>query len=374
MNASIGKPFERLGGVSVDPDMVLPAALPLDLCGESVRARLCVFTNHKNQDLALRPDLTLPVALAEIQLRESGRVEGEHVQRYHARAFRQPVASGEPMEFIQTGFERFGAPAKPKIDAEAFELVSDAAIEAGVHAGVAQFGDLGILPGFIELLDLSDATKAGLRRAFREEGGVRAFLNRSEGGANSFVYELQGLDRPAAEVKIAKKFAAEGIAHFSDRTAAEIVTRLMEQAQDIKSGAVSDLAKGTLEAVLDLQCNLSEAANRLRETAKRADIAMGAAQMLDDLEERHALMSEQVPEFLDGAMFSPAFGRRFTYYDGFVFEIGEKGERRSRPFGAGGRYDTLLTDLSHGRVNATAIGGVVRPDRLALAQTNEAVI
>jgi ATP phosphoribosyltransferase regulatory subunit len=94
--------------------------------------------------------------------------------------------------------------------------------------------------------------------------------------------------------------------------------------------------------------------------------------LLDDLEERHALISQQAPEFLEGAMFSPAFGRRFTYYDGFVFEIGELGERRSSPFGAGGRYDALLTDLSHGSVSATAIGGVVRPDRLALARANGA--
>jgi ATP phosphoribosyltransferase regulatory subunit len=371
MNASIGKPFERLGGALVDPDMVLPAALPLDLCGESVRARLCVFADHQNQDLALRPDLTLPVALEEIKLRESGSVKGEHVQRYHARAFRQAVAD-EPMEFIQTGFERFGAPTRPEIDAEVFGLVSDAAIGAGVHIGVARFGDLGILPGIIELLDLSDATKAGLRRAFREEGGVRAFLDRSDRASNLFVYELQSLDRGAVEAKIAEKFKAESITHFSDRTTAEIVTRLMEQAEEIESGNVSDLASETLEAVLELQCKPSDAANRLRTIAQRADIETGLSPLLDGLEERHALISQQAPEFLEGAMFSPAFGRRFTYYDGFVFEIGELGERRSSPFGAGGRYDALLTDLSHGSVSATAIGGVVRPDRLALARANGA--
>ena len=59
------------------------------------------------------------------------------------------------------------------------------------------------------------------------------------------------------------------------------------------------------------------------------------------------------------------FGRRFNYYDGFLFELFHPGEANGRrPFGAGGRYDTLLARLSDGAVDATAIGGVVRPDRL----------
>ena len=367
MGTSIGSPFERLGGELVDPEMILPVALPLDLCGESVRARLCVFTDHNNQDMALRPDLTLPVALAEIAGRASGVVTGEHVQRYEARAFRQPAAAGEPMEFVQVGFERFGAEASAQIDAEAYALVSDAAEGAGVEDGIARFGDLGILPGVIDLLDLSAATKAGLQRAFREEGGVRAFLDRRDSAADAFVQSLQGLDRPGVENKVAERFAAGGISNFSDRTHDEVVTRLMEQARELESGAVPELAKHTLEAVLDVRCKLDEAAGVLGEIVREAGIEAGAAAMLEKLERRCALIAEHSARFLDGAAFSPSFGRRFTYYDGFVFEIAERGERQSRPFGAGGRYDHLLTDLSHGKVHATAIGGVVRPDRLALA-------
>ena len=52
-----------LGGEFIDPPMVLPAAVPLELSGEAVRSRICTFVDGHAQEWALRPDLTLPVAI-----------------------------------------------------------------------------------------------------------------------------------------------------------------------------------------------------------------------------------------------------------------------------------------------------------------------
>ena len=57
--------FEAAGGTPIDPDYVLPADIPLELSGEAVRARLCVFTDNRGAEMAMRPDLTLPVAQRE---------------------------------------------------------------------------------------------------------------------------------------------------------------------------------------------------------------------------------------------------------------------------------------------------------------------
>lgn len=366
----IGKPFECLGGALIDPAMIVPAALPLDLSGESVRARLCMFTDHNNRDMALRPDLTLPVALHEIAARKAGQVQGENVHRYHARAFRQPGITDEPMEFVQIGFERFGALASPDADAQTYLLVAEAAAQAGAMRGIAQFGDLAILPAFIAALNLSSAVGAGLKRAFRQAGGVSAFLERASLPRDNFVISLAGLEAPDVAARLQAKLAAENIQHFGNRTQSEVITRLMDQASHALDDDVPEAAKSVLERVLALTCGPAQAGPSLRAIAIEAGLS-GTDAAIDALEARFALIAAGDAPFMDEAQFSPAFGRRFTYYDGFVFEIAEPGARAARPFGAGGRYDHLLSDLSLGEVTATAIGGTVRPDRLALATRRE---
>ena len=71
-----------------------------------------------------------------------------------------------------------------------------------------------------------------------------------------------------------------------------------------------------------------------------------------------------VPNARHTAEFRSGFARRFTYYDGFVFEVLADRLSPAQPVAAGGRYDGLISGLSSGRVSATGIGGVVRPDRM----------
>ena len=71
-----------------------------------------------------------------------------------------------------------------------------------------------------------------------------------------------------------------------------------------------------------------------------------------------------VPGARRTAEFRAGFGRRFTYYDGFVFEVLADGLAPTQPVAAGGRYDGLIAGLSGACVSATGIGGVVRPDRM----------
>ena len=71
-----------------------------------------------------------------------------------------------------------------------------------------------------------------------------------------------------------------------------------------------------------------------------------------------------VPQVGELGRFRSGFGRRFTYYDGFVFETFAGSLNERQPIAAGGRYDGLIAGLSGGRAKATGIGGVVRPDRV----------
>ena len=63
------KAFESMatrGGELVDPPVTIEAAVPLELSGEVVRNRICTFVDADGKEWALRPELTLPVAQAEI--------------------------------------------------------------------------------------------------------------------------------------------------------------------------------------------------------------------------------------------------------------------------------------------------------------------
>ena len=68
--------------------------------GPEMQRRLFTFTDPGGEQLCLRPDLTIPTALAHIASGKSG----EARYCYQGTAFRyQPRGSGQPEEFTQLG-------------------------------------------------------------------------------------------------------------------------------------------------------------------------------------------------------------------------------------------------------------------------------
>ncbi|MEQ9315638.1 MAG: ATP phosphoribosyltransferase regulatory subunit, partial [Henriciella sp.] len=221
--------FARLGGDLVDPPIIMPANQPLELSGEAVRARLCVFTGENGEECALRPDLTLPLAIAQAELG----VSAETVKRYAARAFRLPVVAGDPMEFTQIGFERYGAPSTPDVDAESFALVCGAAASAGVSESETRLGDLSIFPAFVDALGLAPGLAEALKRAFRQAGGVSALLAaKPSKPVHGLAARLKGASAEEAKAIVSDIFALSGIQAQGTRTLDEIVEGLLAQAAD----------------------------------------------------------------------------------------------------------------------------------------------
>ncbi|MCF6329057.1 MAG: ATP phosphoribosyltransferase regulatory subunit [Henriciella sp.] len=358
--------FASLGGTFVEPRVVLEAALPLELSGEAVRGRICVFVDEDGREWALRPDLTLPVAVDEIEARRRG-AEGERVVRYAAPVFRLPALPGDPVEFTQAGFERFGGTSGPVADASIFVTITGCCTASGVADGVVKLGDLSVFPAFVDAMGLPVEVAAGLKRAFRQEGGVRALLNATHSGAASgLALRMQGMNREQATAFVEDIFALTGIRPVGERTSDEIVERLHQRAKDGGAVSIQDETRTALEAVLDVDAAVPEAIIKLREIAETVPSGALAA-VLDQLDARHAEMIRTAPEFMAHATFSTRFGRRFTYYDGFVFEIAASAAEQGRPFATGGRYDSLLSDLSGGDVSANAVGAIIIPHRLARA-------
>lgn len=360
--------FASLGGDYVDPRVVVEVALPLELSGEAVRGRICVFTDEDGNEWALRPDLTLPVAVDEVTRRRGGEA-GEKLVRYSAPVFRLPALPGEPVEFTQAGFERFGAVSDAKADAAVFATIAEICSANGVRSGLVKFGDLNIFPAFIDAMDLPPETASGLKRAFRQQGGVRAFLNTDRSGAASGLSQrLQGMSRDEVAAFVGDIFALTGINPVGERSSDEIVERLHQRAQSGDTNTIPSDAKDLLETVLNVDVPTNEAGDSLHKIAKQAGLN-GLDAVIARLDTGLKTMADVAPDFMNNARFSTRFGRRFTYYDGFVFEIceSETDSEQGRPFAAGGRYDRLLSDLSGGDVDASAVGAIIVPHRLKRA-------
>lgn len=352
--------FEAAGGVPIDPDYVLPADLPLELSGEAVRTRLCVFTDHRGAEMVMRPDLTLPVAQREAARRGTGE-GGAKTYTYAARAFRLPAAPDDPLEFPQVGVERFGHAPGPEADADLFALVLRAVEACSLRPAAIVTGDLAIFPAFIDALGLPEVTTDLLKRAFRQEGGVRAVLDAGARPLDEGV--AAALDAANPEAALAQILSERNIPLAGTRSLGEILGGLGARRAAIEAGGLSQAARNALLALREIDCPLAEAARTLAALARVHGIT-GADTAIDRFAERAAAILARAPQAEKTAHFRAGFGRRFTYYDGFVFEVLADGLSPTQPVAAGGRYDGLLANLSGGRVSATGIGGVVRPDRM----------
>lgn len=353
------------GGDPIDAPIIIEASVPLELSGEVVRSRICTFADESGREWALRPDLTLPVAQAEIAARQSGDT-AERIRHYRGPVFRLPALAGEPVEFEQIGLERFAAPRAVAQDVWLFETLAEACMAAGVSMAEASFGDLSIFPAFVDALGLPGDVAVGLKRAFRQEGGVRAYLSGRSQAGTGISQRLKGLDREEIAAFVDDIYAMTGLQPVGERSADEIVERLHQSAEAAAGESLSDDVDQFLMAVLSIDLPYAEAPAELRRLAGEAGLKdMTAA--LDEFETRtSALASSTFGALIGQARFATRFGRRFTYYDGFVFEIASDASdlSKQRPIAAGGRYDALLSDLSDGAVNATAIGGVIIPHRI----------
>lgn len=352
------------GGDFVEPGLLIEASVPLELSGEAVRSRICTFVGGQSTEWALRPDLTLPVAQAECDLRSEADL-GETSRRYRGPVFRLPAIEDDPIEYEQVGLERFGAPSDVERDVWLFQTLVEASEACGVPTGHTCFGDLSIFPAFVEALGFPEDVSAGLKRAFRQEGGVRAYLSGQKRNQSGLPARVSGMSRTEIAAFVDDIFAITGVRPVGNRSADEIVERLHARSTISASFEISAEQSELLERVLTLDVAFAEAPAALQSIAKDGGLSDVEASLVRFGQRTERLLTLN-SEFTQTAQFATRFGRRFTYYDGFVFEIAASNDESAlqRPFVAGGRYDSLLSDLSKGSVEATALGGIIIPHRV----------
>jgi len=348
--------FDRIaaaGGARIEPPTLLPASLILDLSGEAVRSRLCTFTTDGGEEYALRPDLTTPIAsrVAAGDLAPSRYCAMGAVYRL------PPPGSAEPVEHVQAGFEWFSG-GGPDEDAEALVVALEAARAGGATSADVRFGDVALYRAVVHALDFTPRWKQRLVRAFAHGRGPRELLAGGVGAPSALAQNLAALGEAEAVQVVEEMFAVAGVQPVGGRGPKEIAERLRDKAGDAPPPAK---AAELLVEYLSLASPAGGSVAVIEAFAKRGGLNLADA--LSAYKRRLDRIDTLKPPFWTTATFSAEVGRRFDYYDGFVFEL-SRGAGQHNSLGGGGRYDALIARLSGGKTQASAIGAGLRIGRL----------
>ncbi len=224
------------------------------------------------------------------------------------------------------------------------------------------------MSAFIDALGLPRVTADLLKRAFRQEGGVRALVEAEPAPIeDDLMPTLEAKTPEEAETAFRAALAARGIPLIGTRSVPEIISGLKARAAAQAAGGLPDTVRDVIGALAAVNCTAAEAADQLDAIAVKFRLSK-ANSIIDRVGRRMELIREMLPDLKAICSFRSGFGRRFTYYDGFLFETLGPNLTDRQPIASGGRYDGLIAGLSNGQANATAIGGVVRPDRVLKAK------
>ena len=345
--------FER-----IEPAVLQPASIFLDMSGEAIRGRLYLTSDASGDELCLRPDYTIPVCRAYLASPRSG---AEAQFSYLGPVFR--ARQGEAGEAAQSGLESYGRSDCEAADAEIFALAMEAAAAAGAPPLRVRLGDTALFDRVLHALDLPDIWLRRLRRGLAQGRGLDAILDDAGAGPaaqSGVLAALERADHAGAKALVQDLLAIAGISAGGGRSAGEIADRFLDQAA-LRSGAnVAPEKRAVLRKFLAIRGNLDESSRQLRALAKAAKLDIADA--LDCLDQRTGFMEARGMNIADFE-FAAAFVRDLDYYTGFVFEAVDAGRANARPAVGGGRYDALARRLGAAS-DIPAVGAAIWIDRL----------
>ena len=310
-----------------------PAAPFIDRMGPEMQRRLFTFTDPGGEQLCLRPDLTIPTALAHIASQNKGAAR----YCYQGTAFRyQPRGSGQPEEFTQLGLEIIGGAGGLADDASVLKQVLTTIADAGLPLSKCEItlSDAQHYIRKVDGYDFSDTFARALKHQLLRNQSFNDLLKFQE--------------------KLADSAPAQNVVPPNDdelivgRSGAEIRERLERNRKN------ADLAHQDLHA---LDRFLSDAADSFNENGTLVGLPSE-----DEFELVTQAQKLGVNE--DDILRHPAHSKKMAYYTGMFFEVTVKNS--DRPIAAGGRYDDLLQSLGADQP-LPAVGGAIALERLTRA-------
>ncbi|HEY4077004.1 MAG TPA: ATP phosphoribosyltransferase regulatory subunit [Rhizomicrobium sp.] len=344
------KLFGARGYTREEPSVLQPAEIFVDRSGEEIRRRTFTLMDPTGRDLALRPDLTIPIC------REAVRTARSFPARisYNGLVFRhQPGEPHRPTQFFQAGVELLGVEDRAAGDTEILSLAIEALHTCGLKDFSLRIGDLALFGALVDALALPRQWRYRLKRHFWRAGYVESLLYWLSHG--------DGTEKLAGtQAEIEALLDAQGDAPLAGRTRQEIIARTMDRAAEAKTLWLDPVVADAVAKLLDISGPADEAMARIRALLKTANI---------NLDPQLAAMDARLATLgalgVDPArvQFTAHFGRNMEYYTGFVFELWARDKEGAVQIAGGGRYDTLLETLG-AKAPVSAIGCAIRTERL----------
>ncbi|HUE62793.1 MAG TPA: ATP phosphoribosyltransferase regulatory subunit [Rhizomicrobium sp.] len=352
--ASILGLFGARGYVQEEPSVLQPAEIFLDRSGEEIRRRTFTLTDPSGRDLALRPDLTIPICRDAVR---SGRKWPARIC-YNGLVFRhQPGEPHRPTQFFQAGAELLGLEDRPAGDTEILSLAVEALGVAGLKDFSLRVGDLALFNALVDALALPRQWRSRLKRHFWRAGYVESllyWLGHGDGAPKL----------PGTRTEIEALLDQKGDAPAAGRTRVEIVARALDRAAEAATLRLDPVVADAIARLLDITGPARDALSQVRALLKTTGIDLD--RQLAAMDARLAVL-ESLGIAPDQVQFTAHFGRNMEYYTGFVFELWARDREGPVQVAGGGRYDTLLESLG-AKQPVSAIGCAIRTERLLAAQ------
>ncbi len=351
--ASLRALFTDAGYAFVEPAVIQDTAVFVEVAGEDLRRRMFLTSDADGRELALRPEYTVPVVLHHLDSGAASRPAG---YAYLGPVFRQRlVGSGE---FMQAGVESLGRTDDVAADADVLALAFAAATTLAITDANVTMGDSSLFDAVLVGLDIPDAWRRRLRRAFGEPERLKSLIATRADGARR---EGAAPDSAALRAQVADMFSATGLGVIGARTADEIAERVLEK--EALAQGIGPAAAARLTEFLAIAGSPTNATAALRALAKSAGLAITPA--IDRFAARTAAFAERGIN-VERLAFAADFGRRLDYYTGFVFEFHRGKSRTPGSVIGGGRYDRLMSLIHHPRApkgDVPAVGFAISLDR-----------
>jgi ATP phosphoribosyltransferase regulatory subunit len=325
--------FAREGYARVEPPVLQPAEIFVDLSGEDIRRRMFVTQDATGRELCLRPEYTIPVCRRH--LAERGTEPAAYA--YLGPVFR--LRSGESGEFVQAGIESIGRTDAAAADAEILALALEG-LSLVRRPPAVKLGDMALLHAVLDALRLAPAAKRRVMRAVVSGRGLEDRADNGQASHAGLLAAIEGQDPQAAKAFVEDVLSIAGISTVGGRSAGEIAERFLARSAN-RSGALPEETRAVLRRYLAVAGDPDEAAAAIRALAREAGLDLERA--LGALEERTGFMAVRGLD-IGAFRFRADFARNLDYYTGFIFEIADP-DGDGRPLVGGGRYDRLLEHL-----------------------------